>query len=95
MPQKRSYRRWATPSLKNSDDAMKKHIFAAACGLIPLFVFCSSAPQIVGGHLLHRERALLDTLADDVRAHLALASRVLADLRPRSGGARAASSTST
>lgn len=26
---------------------MKKHIFAAACGLIPLFVFCSSAPQIV------------------------------------------------
>lgn len=29
-------------------------------------------------------RARLDTLADDVRNHLSLASRVLADLRPRS-----------
>ena len=30
-------------------------------------------------------RAMLDTLADDVRAHLKLASAVLADLRPRAG----------
>ena len=30
-------------------------------------------------------RAMLDTLADDVRAHLKLASAVLAELRPRAG----------
>ena len=32
-------------------------------------------------------RAMLDTLADDVHGHLALAAGVLADLRPRSGKA--------
>jgi hypothetical protein len=31
-------------------------------------------------------RELLDTLAGDVRTHLELATRVLADLRPRAGG---------
>jgi len=34
-------------------------------------------------------RAMLDTLAGDVRGHLALASSVLADLRPRGRGADA------
>jgi hypothetical protein len=32
-------------------------------------------------------REMLDTLASDVRAHLALAANVLAELRPRQGGA--------
>jgi hypothetical protein len=32
-------------------------------------------------------RDMLDTLASDVRAHLALAAGVLADLRPRQGSA--------
>ena len=34
-------------------------------------------------------RPMLDTLADDPRGHLAMAAGVLADLRPRSGGADA------
>ena len=36
-------------------------------------------------------RPMLDTLADDVRGHLELAARVLAELRPRSGRADAPS----
>jgi len=32
---------------------------------------------------------MLDTLAGDVRCHLELAARVLADLQPQSRGARA------
>jgi hypothetical protein len=35
-------------------------------------------------------RDMLDTVADDVREHLTLASSVLADLRPRHGRASAA-----
>ena len=34
-------------------------------------------------------RPMLDTLADDLRGHLAMAAGVLADLRPRSGRADA------
>ena len=36
-------------------------------------------------------REMLDRLAGDVRGHLELAARVLADLRPRNGGAQAGS----
>ena len=34
-------------------------------------------------------REMLDTLADDIRSHLQLAARTLADLQPRSRGAEA------
>ena len=40
-------------------------------------------------------RPMLDTLADDVRGHLELAARVLAELRPRSGRADAPSHPSS
>ena len=40
-------------------------------------------------------RAMLDTLAGDVRGHLTLAAGVLADLRPRSRGADASTHSTT
>jgi hypothetical protein len=41
-----------------------------------------------------RYRALLDTLAGDVRAHLVLAARTLANLQPRTSSTSTSTSTS-